>query len=111
MNKAQSIRQSENTKCELCANPQAAKLNQHWMTGIVLMRTHYSFHKTVCEKCAHKVMLHAFKHNATKGWWSVYAIFINPVLIIVVNPLMYWAFQRRFSKLPQLSTNKMGAVS
>jgi len=69
------------------------------MTGIILMRNHYAFHKVVCEKCGHTVMVHAFKHNVTKGWWSVYAVLINPVLLVVVNPLMYWAFVRRLSKL------------
>lgn len=69
------------------------------------MRNHYSFKKQVCRACGRKVMVHAFKHNVTKGWWSIYAVFLNPILL-VLNLCMYALFCRRITAVSQASPHR-----
>ena len=85
-------------RCEFCGVQPAAKLNQYWMTGLILMRNHYSLKRTVCIDCGRRTMHYALNHNVTKGWWSIYAVFINPVLLLIINPLAYAAFKDRLAK-------------
>jgi hypothetical protein len=74
----QKVRDSIETKCEVCAKPQAKYRKFRKVTGVLVI-SHMQWTKPhcVCDQHKRHFATDSLIHDLLLGWWGIYAFFWN----------------------------------